>query len=353
MALRTLNSERKKYVILFLYESGLLDGSGLDLNGVDLNDVQFIGPYKLSHLYLPNVFLKNALFLKCHLYKAVFTQSYMTNASFIDSSLDSASFAESVLDNVQFVRTKAFNINFTSASLVQANFLDATFVQGNDFTNADLFQARFTKDQFEGRRVSTTPHTFSYARLPNGSFGDLNPQRNLLTNGDAERECSTRRRTNWPIDSRSADLLLIALNETFVDKTVTNYHNWGHCIFGMTIGSTRASQNIDLRHYSHLIDLKRATFSSFAYVGCNGTTDAAYVEVSTLASDPVIMENSTFLNRTTAIEDNDMMMHQYGIKEYRLLPNTRRARVSFGVRGTLAAGIFCYFDNITFSMQKH
>lgn len=63
-ALRNLNAERKKYILLFLYESGFLRNSNLDLSGADFNDIQLIGPYKIDGLYLPNVSWSNALFYR-------------------------------------------------------------------------------------------------------------------------------------------------------------------------------------------------------------------------------------------------------------------------------------------------
>lgn len=42
--LRTLDSERKKYIVLFLYVNGLIHDHGLDLRDADLNNVQLIGP---------------------------------------------------------------------------------------------------------------------------------------------------------------------------------------------------------------------------------------------------------------------------------------------------------------------
>ena len=189
-ALRNLNAARKKYIILFLYESGLLQNKNLDLSGADLNDVQLIGPYKLDRLYLPGVSWRNALFVKCNLIEAVFNQSHMDNAQFIQSFLERASFPEVQLDNALFRQTSVLSINFTGASLVGANFLDAELVQGIDFSNTDLLGARFTDEQFRGQRVKVFAHYFRHSRLPNGSFGVVNPTRNLLKNGDAESEVS-------------------------------------------------------------------------------------------------------------------------------------------------------------------
>ena len=184
--LRTLDTERKKFVVLFLYESGFIRDSGLDLRGADLNNVQLVGPYKLDKLYLPGVFWSNATFIDCNLNNATFDRSLMNNAHFIRSSLESASLVEVSLNNADFKGSTVIFSNFTGAFLVEASFLGAEVVQGINFTNSDLFGTRFTEEQFHGQRVTRLPHDFSLARLPNGTFGPIDEKKNLIHNGDAE-----------------------------------------------------------------------------------------------------------------------------------------------------------------------
>jgi uncharacterized protein YjbI with pentapeptide repeats len=185
-ALRNLNPERKKHILLFLYESRLLQTPGLDLRGADFNDVQLIGPYQLDYLHLPGVFWSNALFVDCSLTSAIFNQSHMINARFINTALQRASLPETQLNNADFQQTTVFFANFTGASLVRANFINAEVVQGITFTNADLLHARFTEDQLKGKRIYTTAHAFHQARFPNGSFAPVEPRETLIRNGDAE-----------------------------------------------------------------------------------------------------------------------------------------------------------------------
>ncbi|CAF4018319.1 unnamed protein product [Rotaria magnacalcarata] len=171
--LRTLDVERKKYVVLFLYESGLIRDSRLDLSGADLNYVQLIGPYILNNLTLPGVFWSNATFVNCHLKNAIFDRSVMNNAHFIRSTLESASLVEAALNNTDFTGTTVIYVNFTGALLIEANFLKAEVVQGITFTNSDLFGAHFTTEQYNGQRVTIVRNTFDHARLPNGTFGKI------------------------------------------------------------------------------------------------------------------------------------------------------------------------------------
>lgn len=133
-------------------------------------------------------------FIGCNLVKAVFDKSHMPNAGFINSTLERALFRETQLNDVYFKQTSVYNINFTGAFLVRANFLDADVVQSIDFTNTDLSYAQFTENQFQGKRIGTSPHNFSHALLPNRSFGSIDSNRNLLKNGDAEMQVSSLER---------------------------------------------------------------------------------------------------------------------------------------------------------------
>ena len=153
--LRSLDVIRKKYIILFLYESQLLRHGGLDLSGADLTN-------------------------------AIFNRYHMNNAQFINSTLKLAVFAGAALDNSYFIRTTLVRANFSGTSLVRANFLSAEVVQGIDFTNADLLYARFTESQLRGQRATVVPHDFRHAQLPNGSFGPIDSKVNLVQNGDLE-----------------------------------------------------------------------------------------------------------------------------------------------------------------------
>jgi len=186
--LRQLDTKRKKDVILFLYERNLIQNNQLNLRGADLNNVELICPRDLNHLHLPEILWANGIFINCRLTYAILDHAYLINARFINSTLQNASLIEANLDKSHFIQTIVMNTNFNGASLIQANFLQADFVQANNFTNADLYQAKLTNDQWEGKAISILKHDFHHARFPNGSFGLLNSEENLVLNGDAEIE---------------------------------------------------------------------------------------------------------------------------------------------------------------------
>ncbi|CAF1157953.1 unnamed protein product [Rotaria sp. Silwood1] len=303
--LRTLDAERKKYVLLFLYESGLIRNSGLDLRGADLNNVQLIGPYKLDNLYLPDVFLSNVTFVDCHLKNATFDRSVMNNARFIRSTLESASLGETVLNNTDFTGTTIIFANFTGAFLIGANFLSAEVVQGLTFTNSDLFEAHFTEEQFQGQRATMLAHNFSHARLPNGTFGPIDAKKNLIQNGDAERNVKTR-----------------------------------------------VTQIIDLRLYSLLIDAGQGVFAASALMGCDVPGNNAYMSVSMQRSDGLIQGQRLYLSSDGIKLDDTFVMQPHQIRVQRMIEYTRRVTITFGVETLPKSGTWCYFDHMAFIVRQ-
>ncbi|CAF3516960.1 unnamed protein product [Rotaria sp. Silwood1] len=303
--LRTLDAERKKYVLLFLYESGLIRNSGLDLRGADLNNVQLIGPYKLDNLYLPDVFLSNVTFVDCHLKNATFDRSVMNNARFIRSTLESASLGETVLNNTDFTGTTIIFANFTGAFLIGANFLSAEVVQGLTFTNSDLFEAHFTEEQFQGQRATMLAHNFNHARLPNGTFGPIDAKKNLIQNGDAERNVKTR-----------------------------------------------VTQIIDLRLYSLLIDAGQGVFAASALMGCDVPGNNAYMSVSMQRSDGLIQGQRLYLSSDGIKLDDTFVMQPHQIRVQRMIEYTRRVTITFGVETLPKSGTWCYFDHMAFIVRQ-
>jgi uncharacterized protein YjbI with pentapeptide repeats len=89
-ALNYLDSNRRRDIILFLYESQLLrsDINRLDLTGANLNDVQFLGssnsPILLDYLYLPGIKATNLVFKWCQLNNAIFDYSFLPNMKIIN-----------------------------------------------------------------------------------------------------------------------------------------------------------------------------------------------------------------------------------------------------------------------------
>lgn len=186
--LRFLEVKRKQNIILFLYERNLLQDNRLNLHGADFNNVELVCPHDFRYFYVAGVSWSHAYFINCPLQFANFDNTYLKYASFINSTIQDASFIKANLDYSRFIHTNVRNSNFNYGSLIQAAFFQANIVQGNNFSNADLYQANLTNEQLEGKQISIIGHDFRHARFPNGSFGLIDPAENLILNGNAETE---------------------------------------------------------------------------------------------------------------------------------------------------------------------
>ncbi|UJR19683.1 hypothetical protein I4U23_022817 [Adineta vaga] len=349
--LRILNAERRKYVLLFLYESGLIRDFHLDLRGADLSNVQLIGPYKLDNLYLPGVFWSNAMFVDCQLTNATFDRSIMNNTHFIRSKLDSASFVEAILNYTNFRGSDIMQANFTGAHMVGANFLDAEVVQGNIFINSDLLGARFTKEQFQGQRLTTVPHKLDHARLPNGTFGPIDAKKNLVRNGDAEWNCSTEKPgASKMIYSNTILYTRDVRNISIMNMTFGDFER-AKCSFAVE-PKARAIQNIDLRLYSLLIDAGLAVFTASALIGCDIPGNNAYLSVLMQRPDGLAQGQRLYLSSDGIKLDDKFVMQPYRILAKRMMKYTRQVAITFGVETLRPPGSWCYFDNMTFSVRQ-
>lgn len=187
-SLRQLDSERKRYLFLFLYESDLIyqDSSEqlLRLHGADLNGIQFNGTYdnrcSFIYLYLYNVYLSNGSFIDCFIDRSNFSYGIMYNTRFYKGLLIRISFKMALLDNSCFCNMKLSTINFNGASLTGSDFQGTVWENASvDFTNANLTGANLSKEQLKNS-------TLDNCILPNKTWGPIRT-RNLVVNGDLEQ----------------------------------------------------------------------------------------------------------------------------------------------------------------------
>lgn len=172
IACRQLDTERKAWLIQFLYESGTItveqnpiDMRDAYLDGIDLSTTVFnsIQQASLSRISLSGASLINASFNERYLHGANFSGCTMLGASFRRAKLDYATFQKASLRDA----------HFTGASMKQVNFVWS-----------DLRRSNLNDNQLH--RASS----FYLTVLPNGTFGR---HLNLLKNGNAEQElfCSS------------------------------------------------------------------------------------------------------------------------------------------------------------------
>lgn len=306
MILRRLDVKRKNDILLFLYERNLIQSNQLDLHGADLSHIELTCPYDFHHLQLSGVYLSKAIFINCRLLYANFDQANLFNARFINSSIQYASFIRAKLDYSYFTQTIVMYVNFNGSSLIQADFLQAKIFQGNNFRNADLYQAKLTEDQLKGKENSIIEHNFNNARFPNGSFGLFNPTESLVLNGNAETEvdhlckyllddnflklqCFSDEQKTWKtIDNRTRLLTKTIRNITNGNDTIdTDY--WGNCSF-LLLSKTKVYQDIDLTEHSVLIDANHSAFSFLGFANC----EEAYFGIDIYRSDNILYQSIPF-----------------------------------------------------------
>jgi uncharacterized protein YjbI with pentapeptide repeats len=187
--LRQLNTERKQYLLLFLYESELIYNSNektsaslLKLTNADFNGMFFkdsiVNPCSFERLYLFGVYSSNSSFIDCFFHRTTFSHAIMYRTIFVNTLLIRILFKSTLLNKANFTHSKLSFIDFSGASLSEVDFTNATFVYDVTFLNTNLSQAIMT---FEQINMST----FFNCILPNGTWGPIE-KTNLVNNGDME-----------------------------------------------------------------------------------------------------------------------------------------------------------------------
>ena len=145
--LKSLDASRKHDIILFLYESGLLDHVGdraVDLRGANLNGVRFekssTEACDLDQLFLPGVFGEGIVFDGCAMTHAVFNNAAMPGAIFSSCMLDSASFSKANLKGARFHENMLSTSSFYGSDLSRSH-IRGSFFAGVDLSNTDLYQS--------------------------------------------------------------------------------------------------------------------------------------------------------------------------------------------------------------------
>ena len=194
--LRYVDAQRKRDVILFLYDSHLIrtdrpEYARLNLRGADLSDVQFIGTsankYELHDLYLPGVHAPNILFHWSQLNNAVFDGASMSNGQFIYCTIPNASFhgiyaPDLLMGDMIFMNNSIRNSNIHRFRLTGAYAVFDTL----DLSNVDMLNANQDRSESPSRTMLTSPQIIiRNTRLPDGSFGPID-ESDLVRDGGGE-----------------------------------------------------------------------------------------------------------------------------------------------------------------------
>ncbi|CAF1496397.1 unnamed protein product, partial [Adineta steineri] len=196
-ALRHVDVNRKRDIILFLHESRLIrsdipDTERLNLISADLQNVQFLGspdtPYQLDYIYLPGIYAPNIVFSWCSLKYAVFDHASMSNVQILNSTISYSSFYQinapnAIIGDIIFHRN-----NFSNAILIGTHFAGIIgWKEGVFLTNADLFVSyTFEESALNFHNYDINSLNFQNLRFPDGSFRSIDSS-NLIDDGGAEK----------------------------------------------------------------------------------------------------------------------------------------------------------------------
>ena len=160
-ALPRLDGYRKRRVVQFLFESGLIDVGDpiMDLRGADLFWAN-LGMADLSRAHLSRAFLIGADLSRAHLSRA-----HLTGANLTEANLTGATLTEANLIGAFLIGADLSRANLSRADLT-----------GADLTGADLTEARVNKEQLKSTEA------LEAAVMPDGS--------RFTTWGDWERRKS-------------------------------------------------------------------------------------------------------------------------------------------------------------------
>lgn len=195
-ALRYIDGQRKRDVILFLYESGLLRSDipveqRLNLEGADVSGIEFVGSpssrFNLKNLYLRGIHASNVVFRWCHLDGAVFDEATLEYTAIFDSTISRASFRRINGQNLCMSNIILSENDFSGSKIPGIILKTAVYFWGAvDLTNANLFSGTMpdhiylTRSMLMNDGIITTN-----ARFPDGSFGRIDSS-DLVADGDLE-----------------------------------------------------------------------------------------------------------------------------------------------------------------------
>lgn len=178
--LSQLDTDRKREIILFLYENGLIrtdipENKRINLRGADLSNIRFNGSStttlcNLDYIYLPGVVALNAVFSNCNMKGCDFSDANMAHTQFIETHLYESQLVRTNMNGVTFsYHSSLYKCNLTEATLVQSSF-SASAVQRNWFFSTDLFKSDIPSHRLLIEKTDIETNYFHNARFPNGSF---------------------------------------------------------------------------------------------------------------------------------------------------------------------------------------
>ena len=271
--LRHLDPDRKRDLILFLYENRLLRNDlypRIYLAGADLNGVSFTKsasqPCSLPSLYLPGVSAANIVFEGCNLVNATFSRVSIPNARFDSCQLAFSNFTHANASRTQWVNNHLYGVDFNGASLVRSTIKKGVF-QAIDLTNVDLYQSEISERLlYPTRYGGIKENIIMNTRYSNGSFSIIN-QTNLMAQDSSQCHSNV---TSWIDAMDSSPIPVMKTSELPSEIQVLLDSD---CIGRIPAGNT-ALNGVDMSRYSLLIDFEELMFNFTVSIGMiNATND--------------------------------------------------------------------------------
>ncbi|CAF4606740.1 unnamed protein product [Rotaria sp. Silwood2] len=148
--LRSLDPQRKKDILLFLYNNELIFrypsesiSTLLQLNGANFNGISLQSTIEekcsFTRLYLYGTYLSNTSFIRCDIDHSYFSHVIMHRTLLSNTFVTQTSFNFAFLDKSRFINTKFYMTSFLGALLTDSNFTGSVWPENTvDFTNANL-----------------------------------------------------------------------------------------------------------------------------------------------------------------------------------------------------------------------
>jgi uncharacterized protein YjbI with pentapeptide repeats len=155
-AIQRLNTEKKQFIVRYLYRRTFIDQTesdqpfelkGADLSNIELTNHLIINDHsirKYNGLFLPFVYLTNASFIYLIISYSNFAHSDLSGANFSYSFIQYGYFKSAQLQNCDFRYADITDIDFTNANLTGAHITDeqlqqAAFLDNVIFPNGSIW----------------------------------------------------------------------------------------------------------------------------------------------------------------------------------------------------------------------
>lgn len=249
-ALRKLDSERKKQMLLFLKDSELLDTAYFSLSGSDFSEIHLNGNEIFQCQFLRSSFYQmnfhRSSFINCYFHRVQFQESDFREVQFINCSFNYCQFDQINFQNFILKNSYIRNSSWIDSSLMNSDLTGTSFIETN-FINSNLFEAILPDQQSISIQNSI---------LPNGVFSSIEESNQI-------NDCQRKPLTNSFIQNFTSNTCAFISTQTEhrLDISLSNHlllikYNQASFIFSIRIYNSTQSVNTTLIFWNNegLID---------------------------------------------------------------------------------------------------